>query len=114
MKRILIILTYIFFSLGLSAQTAKQDMTPSGWIERDSIIMPFDLEVHTGVTKNGKTIYYFIIEEVRVMISSTNYQKYINKEAQILLVEWYNPEKDLFKYTTREYQENSTEKINKK
>lgn len=113
MKRIFIILSLIFSSLGLSGQNIKQDNTTADWIERNKVVIPFDLKVHTGVTRNGNPKYYFIIKDIIVYISPSNYQKYKNREAKILLVEWYNPHKDLFRYTTQQYKEDCAEHIDK-
>lgn len=70
------------------------------WVEIQSTIIPFDLEVNSGVTSKGNPKYWFTFDKIGdVSLSVSNYKKYIAKSEQIELVKWQKGNK--YKYTTR-------------
>ena len=70
------------------------------WVEIQSTIIPFDLEVNSGVTSKGNPKYWFTFNKIGdVSLSVSNYKKYIAKSEQIELVKWQKGNK--YKYTTR-------------
>ncbi len=70
------------------------------WVEVQSIVLPFDLPVNSGVTTKGNPKYWFTFKEIGdVTISATNYKKYSTKSERIELVKWQKSSK--YRYTTR-------------
>lgn len=82
----------------------------SEWVETDCVEIPQGLEVFSGITKNGNPKYWFNIHGVKVFISPTNKEHYINNTCTIVLVEWYNKTKNTYKYTTRQKKETKQSK----
>lgn len=87
----------MFCALSVDAQEKKE----SEWKEVTAIEIPDTVEIHTGITKNGNPKYWIEIQGIKVTISEGNYNKFINKEVDLVLVEWYNATTDRYKYTTR-------------
>lgn len=79
-----------------------QEIKKSEWIEQNVVEIPYTVEIHEGVTKNGNPKYWIEIENTNVVVSEGNYKKFINKEVKLVLVEWYNPTTEKYKYTTRQ------------
>ena len=88
----------MFCALSVDAQEKKE----SEWKEVTTIEIPDTVEIHTGITKNGNPKYWIEIQGIKVTISEGNYNKFINKEVDLVLVEWYNATTDKYKYTTRQ------------
>lgn len=103
-----IIFALIFCCIA-SAQSIHTQ-SESEWIETDCIEIPQGLEIFSGITKNGNPKYWFEIEGVKVFITPVNKEHYINNTCTILLVEWYNKSKDIYKYTTRQKKETKQSK----
>ena len=96
------------FTLAFCCTTSAQSIhtqSESEWVETDCIEIPQGLEIFSGITKNGNPKYWFEIEGVKVFITPVNKEHYINNTCTILLVEWYNKSKDIYKYTTRQKKE---------
>lgn len=96
------------FAIAFCCTTSAQSIHTQSereWVETDCIEIPQGLEVFSGITKNGNPKYWFEIEGVKVFISPTNKEHYINNTCTIILVEWYNASKDIYKYTTRQKKE---------
>ena len=96
------------FAIAFCCTTSAQSIhtqSENEWVETDCIEIPQGLEVFSGITKNGNPKYWFEIEDIKVFISPTNKEHYINNTCTILLVEWYNKSKDIYKYTTRQKKE---------
>lgn len=96
------------FAIAFCCTTSAQSIHPqskSEWVETDCIELPQGLEIFSGITRNGNPKYWFEIEDIKVYISPTNKEHYINNTCTILLVEWYNKSKDVYKYTTRQKKE---------
>lgn len=109
-----IVLCIMGFFFGLAFVYAQNTNQPtqkeqSEWVETNIVELPQGLEIFSGITRNGNPKYWFIIEDIKVFISPTNKEHYINNTCTILLVEWYNKSKDTYKYTTRQKKE--TKKI---
>ena len=101
------------FAIAFCCTTSAQSIhtqSENEWVETDCIEIPQGLEVFSGITKNGNPKYWFDIEGVKVFISPTNKEHYINNTCTILLVEWYNKSKDIYKYTTRQKKETKQSK----
>lgn len=79
-----------------------QEIKKSEWIEQTVVEIPYTVEINEGVTRNGNPKYWIEIENTNVVVSEGNYKKFINKEVKLVLVEWYNPTTDKYKYTTRQ------------
>ena len=92
-----IMLSIFLCNVECSAQEKKSE-----WQEVTTIEIPNDVEIHTGVTKNGNPKYWIEVQGIKVTISEGNYNKFINKEIDLVLVEWYNATTDKYKYTTRQ------------
>ena len=92
-----IMLSIFLCNVECSAQEKKSE-----WQEVTTIEIPNDVEIHTGVTKNGNHKYWIEVQGIKVAISEGNYNKFINKEVDLVLVEWYNATTDKYKYTTRQ------------
>lgn len=103
-KYITMAILSVLFALAfmLAPECNAQEITKSEWIESQSIELPAGLEIKSGITRNGNPKYWFEIEGIKIFISPTNKEHYINNTATILLVEWYNKSKDTYKYTTRQ------------
>lgn len=70
------------------------------WIEIQSIILPFNLPVNSGVTSKGNPKYWFTLKGIGdVSISIANYKKYTDQSESIELVKWQKGNK--YRYTTR-------------
>ena len=76
--------------------------TKSEWVEQTTVEIPYDIEINTGVTRSGNPKYWIDIEDISVIVSPGNYEKFIKKEIVLVLVEWYNPTTGKYKYTTRQ------------
>ena len=103
----------IIFTLIFCCTTSAQSIhtqSESEWVETDCVEIPQGLEIFSGITKNGNPKYWFDIDGVKVFISPTNKEHYINNTCTILLVEWYNATKDIYKYTTRQKKETKQSK----
>ena len=102
----------IAFCCTTAAQEPKQTLE-NEWVETNTVVIPEGLEIFSGITRNGNPKYWFEIENIKVFISPINKEHYINGTAKILLVEWYNKYKDIYKYTTRQAkQPHKSNKIN--
>lgn len=93
-----IIWTSMFLAFTIDAQETRK----SDWQEVNVVEIPYDVEIHTGITKNGNPKYWIEIQGINIIVSENNYNKFINKEVKLVLVEWYNPTTDKYKYTTRQ------------
>ena len=86
-----------YFSIPTASAQDKSE-----WVEQTTVEIPYNVEINTGVTKSGNPKYWINIEDISVPVSESNYKKFINKEAVLVLVEWYNPTTGNYKYTTRQ------------
>ena len=86
-----------YFSIPTTSAQNKSE-----WVEQTTVEIPYTVEINEGVTKNGNPKYWINIEDISVPVSESNYKKFINKEAVLVLVEWYNPTTGNYKYTTRQ------------
>lgn len=103
-----LMLSMFLCNLECSAQEKKSD-----WEEVTTIEVPYDVEIVQGVTKNGNPKYYIDIEDTQIIVSENNYIKFKNKEIVLVIVEWYNPETNKYRYTTRQKtKSNITKKLN--
>lgn len=103
-----LMLSMFLCNVECSAQEKKSD-----WEEVTTIEVPYDVEIVQGVTKNGNPKYYIDIEDTQIIVSENNYIKFKNKEIVLVIVEWYNPETNKYRYTTRQKkQSNITKKLN--
>lgn len=103
-----LMLSMFLCNVECSAQEKKSD-----WEEVTTIEVPYDIEIIEGVTKNGNPKYYIDIEDTQIIVSENNYIKFKNKEIVLVIVEWYNPETNKYRYTTRQKkQSNITKKLN--
>lgn len=101
------------FAIAFCCTTSAQSIhtqSENEWVETDCIELPQGLEIFSGITRNGNPKYWFEIEDIKVFISPTNKEHYINNTCTILLVEWYNKSKDIYKYTTRQKKETKQSK----
>ena len=89
----------MFLAFTINAQEPKKQ---SDWQEVTVSEIPYSVEIHTGITKNGNPKYWIEIQGTNVIVSENNYNNFINKEVKLVLVEWYNPTTDRYKYTTRQ------------
>lgn len=96
------------FAIAFCCTTSAQSIhtqSESEWVETDCVEIPQGLEIFSGITKNGNPKYWFDIDGVKVFITPVNKEHYINNTCTIILVEWYNASKDIYKYTTRQKKE---------
>ena len=101
------------FAIAFCCTTSAQSIhtqSENEWVETDCIEIPQGLEIFSGITRNGNPKYWFEIEGVKVFISPTIIEHYINNTCTILLVERYNATKDIYKYTTRQKKETKQSK----
>lgn len=94
---ILAIIATISFVSSVSAQS-----TQSNWVEVAVIDVPQDYLITQVVTANNTYKYYLIIDDHKIYVSPTNYNKFTNKEVDLVVVEWYNSTKGTYRYTTRQ------------
>ncbi len=106
MKKIIMFLLCILLVGATYANTydnilpVKETTTSEKWIEVESVVIPFGLEVNKGVTTKGNPKYWFVFKEIgTVSLSANNYKKYMDKTDYIELVKWQKGNK--YKYTTR-------------
>ena len=95
----------MFISFACNAQENKKQ---SEWQEVTVSEVPYNVEIHAGVTKNGNPKYWIEIRGMNIAVSESNYNKFINKEVKLVIVEWYNPTTGKYKYTTRQANKNKT------
>lgn len=109
---IVMMLSTLFYYCIPEANAANQptQKKQSEWVETNIIELPQGLEIFSGITRNGNPKYWFVIEDTKVFISSTNKEHYINNTCTILLVEWYNKSIDRYKYTTKQKKEDKQPK----
>lgn len=107
---IIILLTIMVIIVGYFSIPTTSAQSKSDWVEIQSVEIPEGLEIFSGITRNGNPKYWFIIEDIKVFISPTNKEHYINNTCTILLVEWYNKSKNTYKYTTRQKKETKQSK----
>ena len=107
---ILGILFAIVFCCTSSAQSTPTQ-TEKEWVETNIIELPEGIEVFSGITREGNPKYWIEIQGIKVFLSATNKEHYINNTCTILLVEWYNKYTNTYKYTTRQKKESKTNKI---
>lgn len=100
--RIITLCVMIWTSMFLAFTIDAQETKKSDWQEVNVVEIPYDVEIHTGITKNGNPKYWIEIQGTNIIVSENNYNKFINKEVKLVLVEWYNPTTDKYKYTTRQ------------
>lgn len=89
-----------------------QDKPKSEWQEIKAVELPQGLEVYSGITSGGNPKYWIEIQKIKVFLTPTNKEHYLNNTCTIMLVEWYNKSKDVYKYTTRQKKEVKQTKIN--
>jgi hypothetical protein len=94
----------LIFTLFLmfAVDSVAQDKTKSEWVEKNTVEIPYSVEINVGTTKSGNPKYWIDIEDISVSVSAGNYEKFIKKEIVLVLVEWYNPITGKYKYTTRQ------------
>ena len=64
----------------------KSGSYASAWVEKLSVEIPQGLEICYQRTDEGVTRYWFEIEGIKIYISPTNVEHYLNGTAIILLV----------------------------
>lgn len=112
-KFIGVVIWALMLSMFLSNLECSAQEKKSNWEEVTTIEVPYDVEIVQGVTKNGNPKYYIDIEDTQIIVSENNYIKFKNKEIVLVIVEWYNPETNKYRYTTRQKkQSNITKKLN--
>ena len=107
MKKIIIFLMSLILATTVCMANVNKEYTPTEqtestekWVEIEAVVIPFNIEVHEGVTKNGNPKYWFVFNQIgTVSLSASNYKKYVNKTDYIELVKWQKGNK--YKYTTR-------------
>lgn len=102
-----LMLSMFLCNVECSAQEKK-----SNWEEVATIEVPYDVEIVEGVTRNGNPKYYIDVKDTQIIVSENNYIKFKNKEIVLVIVEWYNPETNKYKYTTRQKKQSNNKKIN--
>lgn len=109
---ILLAVWMVSCTLAMSQDRNQNSQTyTSEWTENVSVELPQGLEILSQRTKEGDTRYWFEIEGIKIYITPTNREHYLNKTATILLVEWYNANTDTYKYTTRKKKEQKQSRL---
>lgn len=115
-KSIAMVILGIIFAIAFCATPVNAQSTPTQtekeWVETVNVVLPPGLEVFSGITSGGNPKYWIELEGIKVFLSATNKEHYINNTCTILLVEWYNKYTNTYKYTTRQKKESKTNKIN--
>ena len=102
MNKLISLISLLLLMTGIaSAQSRTQDKYEPDWVEVNSIELPRDIQIEEGFTRNGSKKYWIEIEEIKIYITSSNCEKYKAGEIDLLIVEWYNKYKDVYRYTTR-------------
>lgn len=103
-KSITMIILGIIFAVAFCATPANAQSTQdkTEWVEVNSVDLPEGIEVFSGISRSGNPKYWIEIEGIKVFLSPTNKEHYINGTATIVLVEWYNNTLDRYKYTTKQ------------
>lgn len=111
-KSITMIILGIIFAVAFCATPANAQSTQdkTEWVEVNSVDLPEGIEVFSGISRSGNPKYWIEIEGIKVFLSSTNKEHYINGTATIVLVEWYNNTLDRYKYTTRQKKQSKQSK----
>lgn len=114
MQKLMIIISILVgVSFNLDAQQQNMGTYLSDWEEIRTAQIPYDIEVMEGYTKNGNLKYWIEVEEIKIYISPKNYKAFKEKTITLLVVEWYNPYKNVYKYTTRAMEkDNNSERLN--
>jgi hypothetical protein len=85
----------------------------SPWREIQTVLIPQNVEIFEGVTRNGNTKYWIEVEGIKVSIAPTNVSKFQKGEVQLELVKWQNTETKAYKYSTRQVSGSSAKKESK-
>lgn len=111
-KSITMIILGIVFAVAFCATPANAQSTQdkTEWVEVNSVDLPEGIEVFSGISRSGNPKYWIEIEGIKVFLSPTNKEHYINGTATIVLVEWYNNTLDRYKYTTRQKKQSKQSK----
>ena len=96
------LITMLLLISALEAFAQEPQKKESQWKETTTIEIPYTVEINVGTTKSGNPKYWIDIEDISVVVSTGNYEKFIKKEIVLILVEWYNPTTGKYKYTTRQ------------
>lgn len=114
MKKLMIIISILVgVSFNLDAQQQNRETYESDWKEIQTVQIPYGIDVMEGYTKNGNLKYWIEVDEIKIYINPKNYKGFKDKTIKLLLVEWYNPHKDVYKYTTRAMEkDNNSERLN--
>ena len=88
----------------ISCVTANaQEKKESPWVEVQQVDIPFEADIHEGVTKSGNPKYWFEFPSIgNVTVSEGNAKKFKTKEVTLVLVKWQNKETGKFKYSVRQ------------
>lgn len=77
--------------------------TESEWIEVQSVVIPFNTELHEGVTKSNNPKYWFEFEGIgKVSVSASNAIKFKERSTTLMLIKWFNQSSNKYRYTTRQ------------
>lgn len=111
-KSITMIILGIIFAIAFCATPANAQSTQNKteWVEVNSVDLPEGIEIFSGISRSGNPKYWIEIEGIKVFLSPTNKEHYVNGTATIILVEWYNKSLDRYKYTTRQKKQSKQSK----
>lgn len=100
MKHILFIIALMGAIGNLNAQDKSEKKSKSSWEVSQTVELPANVKIFTGVTKSGNPKAWVELPDIgKVTVSPTNAEKYKAGEIKLELVKW--KDKDKIKYTIR-------------
>lgn len=89
----------VFSCVTSNAQEIKKE---SPWVEIQRVDIPAGQTVYEGITKSGNPKFWFEFGELKVNVSPSNAEKYMEGTTVLVLVKWQHNETGKFKYSTRQ------------
>lgn len=107
MKHIITAILCGVFAFLPTMTNAKGD---SPWVEVQTVVLPHNVEIHEGLTRNGNPKAWIVIEDMNITVSPSNVEKWRKGEVELELVKWQHKEKGTFRYSTRQVKSASASK----
>ena len=94
----------------LSINAYGQSNSKSDWKEVQTVVLPSDVTIYEGVTRNGSPKCWIVVEDINVPVAVGNAQKFKMHQVQLELVKWHNPTTGKYRYSTRQVKSASSNK----
>lgn len=98
MKKLIIFLIVVFSTIVCTEISAQ---TKQSWEIICTYEVPFEAQTVSIMTDDGDVKHYLIVDNEKIFIKDSSFEKFKNKEQGLVLVEWYNIYTNKYKYTVR-------------